>query len=141
MLVIHKVIKELHDQHFMSFSHPLLLQALATSHFACSFIVKLYGAGGHTQHHTDQIRGQPACHNPRPLLFLSSHFLILSIHPTRDLPPPPSFSTLHLLLCLPTPNLILSSLHNQQHPVFFPAHIFRKIICTENKERRQREDK
>lgn len=53
--------------------------------------VKRQRAGGHTQHHVDQIRGQPACHNPRPPLFLSSHF---PTHSSRPIPqfPPPSFS-------------------------------------------------
>lgn len=72
-------------------------------------------AGGHTQPH--QIRGQPArppaitsdLRSSSPLISL-----ILSICPTPDFPPPP-FSSLHLSRCLPTPNLILSSLHPQKH--------------------------
>lgn len=98
--VFHRVIKGPFNSNTKALFCPSLIPNQLThtsfsSYLVCSHFlspvkcVKRRRAGGHTQHHVDQIRGQHACHNPRPPLFLSSHFLILSVRPTPKLPSSP----------------------------------------------------
>lgn len=89
--------------------------------------MKRQRGGGHTQHHVDQIRGQPACRNPRPPLFLS---FPCSPHPRL---PPPTFPSLHLCFRLPTPNLTLPSFTITPYS-FFTVGRLRETVCTDVEE-------
>lgn len=122
VLVIHRVIKE----PFNSNSKPLFLalhsSLTSSSYLVCSLFVSPVSVWNDSEQEATPNTMLIRLEGSLPAITLdlrsSSHFLVPSIRPTPGFPPP-RFPSLHLSLCLPTPNLILSSLQIQSHPLLF----------------------